>query len=327
MTAASRPAALITAASFPVPGIILRSADPAAQAPWREFAGSQAAIARATCELLIERLRGTPGASHRAAELTTAFEAIEGWRYRLALASPHPDGRYAAAHAERFRTPVTDDNPNLFRIGEPERYRDAATWDDAARCYTGGTETPASATMRRYAALAARRLAASPHAEHADNLVALPGMRQAQGTRLLHGEAARRAAAEIARRITARGGDASRISTAGDLVYAASAPEASRHATFGSAVSLLAAIAPDLASAPRAWARAAWRLYQAPRAKRGNDAVIRVFLIATGTCLLGKPPVLPHDIDLAAYVHEEGSFVSQVTAIQRSLSPWPGLAG
>jgi hypothetical protein len=36
------------------------------------------------------------------------------------------------------------------------------------------------------------------------------------------------AAVEIARRITARGGDASRIATTGDLIYAASASEADR---------------------------------------------------------------------------------------------------
>jgi hypothetical protein len=312
--------ALITPASFPTPGLILRSADPAAQAPWREFAASQAAAARTACALLAQALPGTTGTAARAAVLTAALEAIEGWRYQVAAASPHADGRYGTAHAEQFRTPVTDASPNLFRIGEPGRYRDGSTWDPAARAYTGGTETPASATMRRYAELAALRLAASPAVGRAASLVALPAGRHAQGTMLLGGDAARQAAAEIARRITARGGDASRTATSGDLIYAASAPEASRQASFSSAIELLAGCDPG---DPGSWARAAWRLYQAPRAKRGTDAVIRVFLIAAGTCLLGQPPFLPHDIDLAAYVHEEDPFASQLTAVQRSRSLCP----
>jgi hypothetical protein len=181
--------------------------------------------------------------------------------------------------------------------------------------------------MRRYAALAARRLAGSPAAERAVHLVTLPDGRHAQGTVLLRGDAARRAAAEIARRITTRGGDASRIATADDLIYTASAPEADRRATFRSAMGLLAGSSAGPAGALPAWARAAWRLYQAPRRKRGTDATIRVFLIAAGTCLLGRPPVLPHDIDLAAYVWDEGQFTMQVAAAQQSRSAWPGLAG
>ena len=320
-------AALITPACFPTPGVILRANDPAAQAPWLEFATRQAAIANPICKYLAHAMQSEPVAGERAAALAAAFEAAEDWRYRLALASPHADGRYGTAHAERFRTPVTDDNPNLFRIGEPERYRDGVTWDPAARAYTGGTESPASAVMRRYAALAARRLAASPTAEHTTSLVTLPGGRHAQGTMLLRGDAARRAAAEIAHRITARGGDASRIATVGDLIYTASAPEADRRATFRSAMELLVGSSAVPAGALPAWAGAAWRLYQAPRRKRGTDATIRVFLIAAGTCLLGRPPVLPHDIDLAAYVWDERQFTMQMAAAQHSRSAWPGLGG
>lgn len=53
-----------------------------------------------------------------------------------------------------------------------------------------GTETPASATMRRYAALAAQRLARSPAAECTVNLVTFPDGRLAQGAVLLRGDAA-----------------------------------------------------------------------------------------------------------------------------------------
>ncbi|WP_329486656.1 hypothetical protein OG618_08305 [Kitasatospora sp. NBC_01246] len=83
----------------------------------------------------------------RTTAFTSAFEAAEEWRYRTAAANPHPAGRYGAASAEQFRTPITDDNPNLFRIGEHERLRDGATWDPATWTY-GGAETPASRTMR-----------------------------------------------------------------------------------------------------------------------------------------------------------------------------------
>lgn len=55
-----------------------------------------------------------------------------------------------------------------------------------------------------------------------------------------------------------------------------------------------------------------------PRRKRGNDAAIRTFLLAAGTCLLDHPPVLVHDIDLRAYVRPAEQFVAELRAAQDS---------
>nr|MDQ3576912.1 hypothetical protein [Actinomycetota bacterium] len=114
----------------------------------------QAQAALSLHQAITDGLRSASDVNARAVVFTTAFEATEGWRYRIAVSSPLPNGRYAAGHAERFRTPITDDNPNLFRIGEHERLREHAVWDPATRTYKGGEETSASRTMRQIGALA-----------------------------------------------------------------------------------------------------------------------------------------------------------------------------
>lgn len=130
--------------------------------------------------------------------------------------------------------------------------------------------------------------------------------------RLLRGAPARHAAAELAARIGARGGDTSRIVTGGDLLYTATASEADRKEIFHAAMALLARHHPARCAAQTAWLRAAYLLYQAPRRKRGSDATIRTFLIATGTALLDHPPALWHDIDLRAYVQPQHQFVTDL---------------
>lgn len=211
----------ITEDCFPTPALILRANDPASQRDMRTFAHKQAEAARSLHQKLTDALRRARNIDERAAAFASAFSAAEDWRYWIAAANPHPTGRYSAGHAERFRTPVTDDNPNFFRIGEPERFTDGAAWNPITRTYAAGAETPASHTMRRFAALAATRFAEAPNLDIVCNRVALTDGRVAGGTRLLRGAAAHRAATEIASRIGARGGDTSRIITDGDLLYQA----------------------------------------------------------------------------------------------------------
>lgn len=232
------------------------------------------------------------------------------------MANPHPTGRYGAGHAERFRTLITDGNPNLFRIGEHERFREGAVWNPITRTYAGGVETPASRTMRRLGALAAARFGPSPSVDIMSNRVTLPDGRVARGMRLLQGSAARSAATEMVARIAARGGDTSRIITDGDLIYTASAPDTYRQTIFHSAMTLLAQDHATPATTLTAWLGAAYLLYQAPRRKRGGDATTRTFLIAAGAYLLIHPPVLLHDVDLRAYVGPEEQFVAQLRAAQ-----------
>jgi hypothetical protein len=313
-----RPALLpITAEDFPTPALILRTNDPTAQRSVRAFAREQAEAARSLHRILTEGLREARDIATRATVFTTAFEAAEDWRYRVAAADPHPNGRYGTGHVERFRTPITDDNPNLFRIGEHERLRDGTAWDPTTRTYLGGAETPASRIMRRIGTLAAARFTPSSDTEVVTNRVTLHDGRVVNGMRLLRGHAAHRAAAEMVTRIAARGGDTSRIVTDGHLIYSASASETDRKAIFHSAVTLLARdhTTPTLASA--AWLEAAYLLYQAPRRKRGSDATTRTFLIAAGTCLLNRVPALLDDIDLRAYVQPQHRFTAELRTAQR----------
>ncbi|MFE2104560.1 hypothetical protein ACFXAF_01600 [Kitasatospora sp. NPDC059463] len=322
----SRPApTLITAECFPTPDVVLRSNEPTAQRIVREFADRQAEAALSLHRMLTEVLPTARDISARATAFSTAFEAAEDWRYRTAVANPHPSGRYDAASAEQFRTPITDDNPNLFRIGEHERFRDGATWDPATRTYLGGAETPASRTMRRIAALITERFTQWPGVDVVCNRVTLPdGHGQAaHGMRLLRGSAAHNAAAVMVARVAARGGDTSRIVTDGQLVYSASSPETDRRAIFRSAMTLLAQDHRTPAAALTAWLQAAYLLYQAPRTKRGSDAATRTFLIAAGTHLLSRPPVLLHDVDLRAYVQPQDHFMTELRAAQTGVQRMP----
>lgn len=209
---------------------------------------------------LTESLCETRDIDTRVTVFTMAFEGAEDWRYRNAAASPLPTGRYSAGHAERFLTLITDDNPNLFRIGDHERLRDGAEWDSTTRTYVGGAQTLASRTMREIDALAAARFARSSSAEVVSNRVTLLGGRVALGMRLLRGRAAHHAAAEMVARIAAQGGDTSRIITDGDLIYAASAPETDRAMIFHSAMTLLAQDHATPAAALGVWLRVAMPL-------------------------------------------------------------------
>lgn len=308
----------ITAACFPVPALLLRTNTPAAQSTVRAFAGQQAEAACTLAQKLSTALRLAPDMSARVSAFTTAFEAAEEWRHAVAVASPHSAGRYSSRWADRFQTPVTDEDPNLFRIGDHARYREGSTWDPATRTYQGGAETPASRTMRHYEALAAARFPQQSNVDIVCNTAPLPSGSVAGGMRLLRGDAARRAAIEMARRIAARGGDTSRITTNGPLIYAASAPESDGRVIFHQAMTLLAQEHATPADAQAAWVRAAYLLYQAPRKKRGADATIRTFLIAAGARLQPQPPVLPHDIDLRAYTQTHDHFANRMLAFQNS---------
>lgn len=307
---------VITATCFPVPALLLRTNDPVAQRTVQAFAGQQAETARSLSRALSFALRSAHDMDARVAAFTAAFDATEDWRYRAATSSPHSTGRYSPRWADRFQSPVTDDNPNLFRVGDHTRFRDGATWDPVTRTYRGGTDTPSSLTMRRFEVLAAARFPQLPSMDVVCNRVPLPNGRAADGTRLLRGDAARRAAAEMAARISARGGDTSRVTTSGHLIYTISAPESERRAIFRQAMTLLAFEHTTPAGALTAWLQAAYLLYQAPRTKRGADATIRTFLVAAGTHLLSSPPVLLHDIDLRAYTQPHDLFVNELRATQ-----------
>ncbi|WP_020519504.1 hypothetical protein [Catelliglobosispora koreensis] len=95
------------------------------------------------------------------------------------------------------------------------------------------------------------------------------------------------------------------------MLYIASALEHKRRVIFRWAMWLLAMPGGEGHAAER-WVRAAYLLYQAPRHKRGVDAVVRTFLVPVGLYLSGSPSMLPHQLDLLAYAHSQPEFNSAV---------------
>ncbi|HZM80503.1 MAG TPA: hypothetical protein VFC19_32605 [Candidatus Limnocylindrales bacterium] len=305
---------LITSACFPTPQILVRSSDGTVPTDISGFSTLQARQAQTLYRILTSRPRHAADVRRRTAVVTSAFVAAEQWRYRVAATQPRDDGRYSAVHIQRFRTRITDKNVNYFPIGEPDRYREGSLWDEATDTYVGGRETPASRTMHYFAALARSRFA-----ETVDDIVVnttlLADGRTVPGTRLLRRAAAAEASAALAARIAARGGDTSRVRATPGLIYTASATTAQRRAIFQAAMTLVADLHPSDSRAIQAWLDATYLLYQAPRRKRGSDATIRTFLVAAGLYLLGWPPVLPHDLDLLAYVHTQRDFTRVVSPL------------
>ncbi|EME62495.1 hypothetical protein, partial [Amycolatopsis decaplanina] len=158
----------------------------------------------------------------------------------------------------------------------------------------------------------------APHGAVLQNVVELADGTLVLGNRLLRGHAAEAAAGELAARIAARGGDASQVETGGTPLYTATATAADRARLHQAAIGAFtdALTTTDPATALRAWAHGAYCLYQAPRTKKGSDAVARVVLVAVGTVALGRVPRLPHDIDLRGYIDGQAAFTRDLRALQ-----------
>ncbi|MFE7591246.1 hypothetical protein ACFU6K_17765, partial [Kitasatospora sp. NPDC057512] len=247
-----------------------------------------------------------PDVPARAAALAAVHDHLVDWRYRLAVAMGPPPGPAGVLFdPERFRTPIREGDTNYDRLGEVGRLREGAEWDQATRSYTGGLATPASEAMLRYGRLAERRFAAEGvEGDTLQNWVVLPAGRRVAGNRLLRGEAAHRADAELVARYTARGLDASRIETGGEPVYSATPAPRDSAVLHSAALDLLAR--PHLTVEDYLSAR--YLLFQAPRNKKGSDAVTRTFIVAVGAVALpGTVPVLPEDVDLRCYVLGQSS--------------------
>ncbi|MFI2608462.1 hypothetical protein [Kitasatospora sp. NPDC018619] len=296
------PPAPITPGDFPTSPLALRSADPARQAPARAFAAEQAKAATEAAGLLARRWEGAQSPADRVAALAAVHAHLVEWRYRLAVAMGPPPAADAAAHfdPERFRTPIREGDTNYDRLGEVGRLREGARWDRAARAYTGGRATPAWEAMVRYGRLAERRFAAEGvRGDTLRNRVLLPDGRLVDGNRLLRGEAARRVDDELAARYAARGLDTSRMERGGRAVYTATPAPRDGAVLYAAALDLLARPRPTAAD----HLLARYLLFQAPRTKKGSDAVTRTFVVAVGAVTLpGGAPALPADIDLRCYV-------------------------
>jgi hypothetical protein len=290
----------ITAASFPTPDIALRSAAEDEVRRVRRFAHEQARTAAAALPGLADELSTARSRQDRVTAFTRVFQDLTEWRAGLAdRMVGHVD--IGLAHdPSRYTTTIEAGGANYDRIGYIGRLREGAVWDPASRTYRGGRDTPAHLILVEYGRVATARFAAEEHdGDTLRNWVTLPDDTRLEGNRLVRGEAARRIAADLLARVAARGLDTSRIETGGDPMFAITAPDRNRERMFRTAMTVLAdATYGDIG----AWQTARYLLYQAPRIKKGSDAVTRTFLVAVGTLLLGRPPVLAQDVDLRCMV-------------------------
>lgn len=284
---------------FPTPHLALRAG--ANEQKVRGFATAQADAATRIAERLM--LDAGPDASiaDRLAAVEAAYADAVAWRYSLARSGAIVGGTAAVdgADAERFRTPITDNSPNLDRIGTVGRFRDGSEWDAATRTYVGGVDTPASRTVVAFGEAARARFAVeAPDSDVLANVVRLPDGSYVPGNVLIRRDAALAAARALAERVAARGLDASRMETGGDPLYVVTATEADRARIRRAAFALLAADEVTEST----WWQADYLTYQAPTYKKGSDAAHRVFLVAAAWWRLGWVPALPHDIDLRCMV-------------------------
>jgi hypothetical protein len=291
----------ISSTSFPTPDLALRSSDPGELHRVRRFAGEQAAAASAALRVLDGELRTARSRQDRVDAYVRAYEGLILWRAELARGMTPVLGTNLEHDARRFVVPIRDGGPNYDRLGYVGRLRENPVWDGRTRTYRGGGATPAHLIMLRYGQLALDRFATEDHdGDTLRNPVVLPDGGRVTGNRLVRGAAARKIAADLLARVVARGLDATHVETGGEpLLYAVTAPDDTRERLFHTAMGLLADAGHGEVSA---WQAARYLLYQAPVTKKGSDAVIRTFLVAAGTHLLGEPPVLEQDVDLRCIV-------------------------
>jgi hypothetical protein len=300
MTSGEAPmvSAPITPDHFPTPHLALRAG---VSETVRGFAFEQAAAALDIHQWLtsVSGLYRTEGT--RAAAVRIAYAQATAWRYDLAHQGAIVGGTAAVdgCDARRFRTEITDDSPNLDRIGIVGRFRDGAEWDPDTRTYVGGVGTPASRITAAYGAVARARFAIERvSTDVLVNAVTLPDGSTQDGNWLIRGQVARDAGVELADRVAARGLDASRMEVGGDPIYAVTADRVDRDRIRDAMITLLASDDLDLTG----WWQAVYLAYQSPRYKKGSDAAHRVFLAAVAAWRLGHCPVIPQDIDLRCMV-------------------------
>ena len=263
-----------------------------------DFAHQQAHAAEAIVPELTDALRTTRAREDRIAALTSVHGFLIRWRAELAQQTTERLGIGLPYDASRFALSLREGGPNFDRLGYVGRLREDPVWNPAERTYQGGRSTPAHEIMLTYGRIAEARFT-SAEQDTLRNLVTLPDGTTIEGNSLVRGPAGRRAAAELKDRIRRRGVNPHHVETGGDPMYAVTADDDNRDLMFHAAMGLLADAEPgDLG----AWQAARYLLYQSPMTKKGSDAVTRVFLVATGTVLLGQPPVLDHDIDLRCAV-------------------------
>jgi hypothetical protein len=300
--------------SFPLPDRAdtfarpLSDVDQIALAQRREFANRQAEAANGVLAAIQDR--ETPPSED---DWGAIYESLTLWRSRLDAGRL---GQGIVQGKDRITTLITDGSPNRDRIGDPGRLRAGAAWSSDAQAWVGGEPTPASRAVAEAGKRAIARFEVEDnHGDELQNIIQLSDGSVLNGNRIVRGGLARRIALELRNGVAARGHDVSRFETGGDLLFTVTADEADRITIFNAVMQVLANERPGQCS-EQTWANIAYLLYQSPKYKKGSDAVIRTFLVVSGTYLLGYVPKLSQDIDLRAYTSTQSDFVDYMTQRQ-----------
>lgn len=239
------------------------------------------------------------------------YFSVVDWRANLEVGplETNPNAN-ALALRDLLRKPVTDEDPNCDALlGMLPELRGP-----------NGQDTPASLAFEHTAIIARQRFKKFEEAgvvvDHMRVPVELPDGSVVEGNLLERGEPARnRRRTQLLAKQTDPGQN---VEPEQDIVFVLSANAAERDATFDAAMQLLSEQTPGELST-ETLAQTAYYLFQSPQTKRGSDAIIRTFLTAAGTYLMGEPVVLPHDIDLLAFTMEQDEFVEQMAREIRML--------
>ncbi|MBF6338830.1 helix-turn-helix domain-containing protein [Nocardia abscessus] len=289
---------------FPVPGLRMRSNDPGRNAALRMFSLWQAHVANRGLGKLVSRWDSgaTPAARRRV--LAELYFWVSQQRYMRQVwavgRDPSLVGEHGESHPDYFRTRLSDDAPNMDRVGHMAGLRAGVRRDPQTGKWHGGVGTPAFWTTLAIGRLVRNRLdVEAPGNSELQNVVELPGGARVDGN-VLYAHEHGRFVIE-----TAQAGDQRTI--------------------FDAAVAELAAALDQRSAQPsadvlRRFANAVYLLFQAPLMTRGSDATIRTFAATVFTFAFGRPLRLPHDIDLQAMSRRQPDFVEWFTgALERGL--------
>lgn len=313
---------LLSPDHFPTPRIALRNNLTLADVEW--FAAEQANAANAAARNLDIALTST-----LESEWPEVFAVLQSqlvnWRYQLAVTQGMASsGDAAPSSAERFRTPITDESPNIDPVGSSVGFwHNGYKWDETLGRYAGGEETPASRLVAEVGDWVTIRFDEEDNAgDIMQNQIRLPDGRLVNGNSILRKEAAHKQNKIGIERARACGVDTSRFDINGDFIYLKTATKADRttirQALYGYLAQLETAYQQGETIIVPQWAEVAYLLYQSPQDKKGSDAISRVYLMTLANRWMQPLPIMPDDIDWRAYTKGQDRFVDEIVALNAS---------
>lgn len=269
----------ITAQSFPTPDVLKTTNNPALWDQLGGFAVLQADAANQALALLDRRLETASTTQARVAAFEEAYKLVGRWRHRVAVG-----GHWSrpGADPEDFRRPIGDGSMG---------YRLAPSAAEKG--------SPAHKTFAEYERLAHDRFTGPE--QRLQNVVTLPDGNQVNGNQLLRGLAVTFAFQQSPDEVMTRTAGQDDREVLRRAAFEALAGLETRRAETGG-------LDPDDPRNRRAYADAAYFLFQAPEVERGTDATMRAFLVAAHARVFQVAPVLPQAIDLDAAVRGQFGF-------------------